>query len=62
MNETQPLTLIDRCDRCGAQAFVRATFESGPILLCGHHYTAHHKVLAQKALFVHEELANLKSR
>ncbi|WP_022872580.1 DUF7455 domain-containing protein [Nesterenkonia alba] len=37
--EAQPtLTALDRCDRCGAQAYVRAELASGGILLfCNHH-------------------------
>lgn len=32
------LTLADRCDRCGAQAFVRATLPSkSELLFCNHH-------------------------
>jgi hypothetical protein len=33
-----PLTATDRCDRCGAQALVRATMTSGAeLLFCAHH-------------------------
>jgi hypothetical protein len=33
-----PLAVADRCDRCGAQAFVRARLASGyELLFCGHH-------------------------
>jgi len=33
-----PLTATDRCDRCGAQAYVRATMASGAeLLFCAHH-------------------------
>ncbi|MCW2599333.1 MAG: hypothetical protein JWM02_1162 [Frankiales bacterium] len=32
-----PMTLADRCDRCGAQAFIRAVFTSGELTFCGHH-------------------------
>ncbi len=31
------LTIADRCDRCGAQAFIRAVFVSGDLTFCGHH-------------------------
>jgi hypothetical protein len=32
------LTATDRCDRCGAQAYVRATLASGSeLLFCAHH-------------------------
>ena len=32
-----PLTALDRCDKCGAQAMVRATLTSGELYFCGHH-------------------------
>ncbi|RKS72547.1 hypothetical protein CLV35_2794 [Motilibacter peucedani] len=33
-----PLAVADRCDRCGAQAFVRARMsEGGELVFCGHH-------------------------
>jgi hypothetical protein len=33
-----PLTAADRCDRCGAQAYIRATLASGSeLLFCAHH-------------------------
>ncbi|MFV0459880.1 MAG: hypothetical protein ACK5MT_14040 [Actinomycetales bacterium] len=35
-NET--LTAADRCDRCGAQAYVRVVLSSGlELLFCAHH-------------------------
>lgn len=40
-NFTAPLhelTALDRCDSCGAQAYIRATLPSGSALLfCAHH-------------------------
>jgi len=30
-------TAQDRCDKCGAQAKVRAKLVSGELLFCGHH-------------------------
>jgi len=36
--EANPLNAVDRCDRCGAQAYVRAVLLSGgELLFCGHH-------------------------
>ena len=33
-----PLTAIDRCDRCGAQAYLRVQLKSGgELLFCAHH-------------------------
>lgn len=37
-----PLTAADRCDRCGAQAYIRVTMPSGgELLFCAHHGHAH---------------------
>jgi hypothetical protein len=33
----RPLTVEDRCDKCQAQAKVRATLISGELYFCGHH-------------------------
>ena len=36
--ETTPLNAVDRCDRCGAQAYVRAVLLSGgELMFCAHH-------------------------
>lgn len=32
------LKIADRCDRCGAQAFVLAKGINGELYFCGHHY------------------------
>lgn len=37
-----PLTSADRCDRCGATAYVRVLLLSGgELLFCGHHARKH---------------------
>jgi hypothetical protein len=34
----EPMTVADRCDRCGAQAYVRVTLPAGgELFFCGHH-------------------------
>ena len=34
----EPLTAIDRCDRCGAQAYVRVSMPTGgELFFCAHH-------------------------
>ncbi|WP_448630409.1 DUF7455 domain-containing protein [Cellulomonas soli] len=52
------LTRQDRCDRCGAQAFVRATLPAADgleLLFCGHHFRAHElKLVAAGATIVDE--------
>lgn len=35
------LTAEDRCDACGAQAYVRARFGQGELLFCAHHARKH---------------------
>ncbi|MDR2379594.1 MAG: hypothetical protein LBE08_00195 [Bifidobacteriaceae bacterium] len=39
MTIESPARLVarDRCDRCGARAYVRAVFERGELLFCAHH-------------------------
>jgi hypothetical protein len=44
MNTTAgaPLTRLDRCDRCGAAALLRASLAGGgELLFCGHHAREH---------------------
>lgn len=37
-----PLTAADRCDRCGAQAYVHARLHAGgDLYFCGHHARVH---------------------
>ena len=32
------LRVVDRCDKCGAQAYVMVKGSTGDLLFCGHHY------------------------
>lgn len=44
--DARPLTVMDRCDRCGSRAYVRATLPGGSeLLFCGHHGNAHRPAL-----------------
>jgi hypothetical protein len=57
---TTPLTAADRCDRCGAQAYVRATLPAGTeLLFCGHHGNAHRPSLLVAGAQIHDETAKL---
>ena len=47
-------TASDRCDRCGAQAFMRAVLSSGDLLFCAHHGRAYGDALAAKALVLED--------
>jgi hypothetical protein len=44
-------TALDRCDRCGAQAHVRAVMDHGDLLFCRHHGRAHWDALDRDALY-----------
>lgn len=53
------LTAFDRCDSCGAQAYVRATLASGELLFCAHHGTKFKDKMASTVLHWHDESARL---
>ena len=54
------LTAADRCDRCGAQAYLRVTLASGgELLFCAHHARAHQDKLQQVALKIQVETDRL---
>ncbi|TIC85416.1 hypothetical protein [Nocardioides sp. GY 10127] len=50
------LTAADRCDRCGAQAYLRVELQSGgELLFCAHHAREHgDKIKAMAATVVDE--------
>lgn len=57
-----PLTVADRCDRCGAQAYVRVTMESGlDLLMCAHHFRENEDRLRTVAASIHDESERLAS-
>ena len=57
--ELPALTALDRCDSCGAQAYVRVTLASGDLLFCAHHGAKFKEKLAPTALNWHDETARL---
>lgn len=57
---TKPLTALDRCDRCGAQAYVRATLPvGGELLFCAHHGRQHVAALREMGADIQDESARL---
>lgn len=58
---TRPLSGLDRCDSCGAQAYVRAMLSGSELLFCGHHAKQHEAKLKPIADFWHDELHKLDS-
>lgn len=56
----ESLSAADRCDRCGAQAYLRVTLTSGgELLFCAHHARAHSDRIRQVALNIHDETDKL---
>lgn len=49
------LTALDRCDACGARAWVRAVMPASELLFCAHHATQHLSALADVALFLQDD-------
>ena len=54
------LTAEDRCDRCGAQAYLRVHLQSGgELLFCAHHAREHGDKLRAVAAAVQDETHRL---
>ncbi|CAB4770623.1 unannotated protein [freshwater metagenome] len=60
MLQSVPLNALDSCDRCGAQAYVRAVLlNGGELMFCAHHgkeYAEKLKVVAAKIIDESEKL------
>lgn len=57
----RPMSALDRCDSCGAQAYVRAVLNGSELLFCGHHAKRHEAKLRPMAEVWHDETARLTS-
>ena len=54
------LSAADRCDRCGAQAYLRVELQSGgELLFCAHHAREHGDKLREIAAHVVDETERL---
>jgi hypothetical protein len=57
---TTPMNAMNRCDRCGAQAYVRVLLYSRQdLLFCAHHYRQHAPALAKAAAGIQDETERL---
>ena len=57
---TTPLTAADRCDRCGAPAYVRVALEGGgELLFCAHHGRKYGEALRKVAVDIQDETDKL---
>ena len=60
MAPSQPLTAMDLCDRCGAQAYVRVVLAgAGELLFCAHHRRQHAEALARVNAEIQDETGRL---
>lgn len=58
-----PLTALDRCDKCGAQAFVRVRLRHGVLDFCGHHYVESElQLTAQGAEVVRDDRERINTK
>ena len=58
--ESTPLNALDRCDRCGAHAYVRATLlNGGELMFCAHHGKEYAEKLAAIAVKIQDESEKL---
>ena len=56
------LTALDRCDRCGAQAFLRAVLTTGELLFCAHHGREYGDRLAAAAVRIEDRSGEIDVR
>jgi hypothetical protein len=58
---TTPLTAADRCDRCGAQAYLRVVLVSGgELMFCAHHGKRYADGIRAVAAEIHDESSRLR--
>lgn len=60
--QTPELNATDRCDECGAQAYIRVELATGELLFCGHHGNEKREALEPIAIAWHDETEKLLSR
>ena len=58
--ESVPLNALDRCDRCGAQAYVRAVLlTGGELMFCAHHGKEYAEKLKTVSAKIQDETVKL---
>ncbi len=62
MAPMKPLSALDLCDRCGAQAYMRVVLSGGgELLFCAHHGRQHGEALARIAIEIQDETDRLSA-
>lgn len=62
VTQATSLTALDRCDVCGAQAYIRVELASGDLIFCAHHGNEKKAQLEPVALSWHDESSKLLVR
>lgn len=58
--KTWQLTAMDRCDSCGAQAFIWVNGVSGDLLFCSHHFNKWEAKIREFAFEIVDEREKLQ--
>ena len=53
------LTAADRCDSCGAQAYIRVVVNNGELLFCAHHGREHAGRMRAAGHEIHDQSGRL---
>ncbi len=61
-NTAEKLLATDRCDVCGAQAYIRVELEIGELLFCAHHGNANKEKLQPISISWHDQSDELSQR
>jgi hypothetical protein len=62
IKDTQKLDANDRCDVCGAQAYIRVALEGGELLFCNHHGNANKSKLEPLVINWYDQSEELTKR
>jgi hypothetical protein len=54
-----PLNAHDRCDRCGAQSYVRWVLGDSDLVMCNHHSNKYEPELLGAGFSIHEDARGL---
>ncbi len=57
--DSYELTALDRCDSCGAQAYIRVKIGESELMFCAHHGRRHQEKLEAIATDWHDESSRL---
>jgi len=57
----RPMTALDRCDSCGAQAYIRVGLGGSELLFCAHHAKKHEAKLRPMSDVWHDESHRLSA-